>query len=86
MIRSCSPGLSGPARPPSRPVAETERGTGSLYPDQCELRQVSRKIAVAVVKEARDLRLGRHASDEQIKQFVSEAMWAPEYPVYENPV
>ncbi|NNM26182.1 MAG: oxaloacetate-decarboxylating malate dehydrogenase, partial [Phycisphaerales bacterium] len=56
--------------------------TGALYPDQRELRAVSRTVAVAVVREARQLKLGRRFTDDEIESAVDEAMWYPEYRPY----
>ncbi len=63
-----------------------ENGTegGSLYPDQSELRVISRKIAVAVAREARDQGLGRNRNDRQIEADVDEAMWYPDYPAFND--
>jgi len=53
--------------------------SGRLYPSQSRLREVSRRIAVAVMQEARRLDLGRQLSDEQIEESVRRAMWEPSY-------
>ena len=58
---------------------------GALYPPQSELRQVSREIAMAVVKEARDRGVGRVFRDEEIPQAVESAMWEPDYVEYVRP-
>ena len=55
---------------------------GALYPDQSDLRAVSRRIAVAVIREAKRLDLGRLLSDGSIEDAVDAAMW---YPAYERP-
>ncbi|MEK6800230.1 MAG: NAD-dependent malic enzyme [Planctomycetota bacterium] len=55
---------------------------GAIYPDQSELRYVSKKIACAVIREARDLRLGRLMPDDAIERKIDEAMWFPEYAPY----
>lgn len=52
---------------------------GSLYPDQSDLRSVSRRIAVAIVREAKRLDLGRLLRDDAIEEAVESAMWYPEY-------
>jgi hypothetical protein len=49
------------------------------------LRAVSLRIAVGVIREARDKNLGRVIPDEEIMHVVSEAMWRPHYPAYEAP-
>jgi len=53
--------------------------TGALYPDQSDLRAVSRRIAVAIVREAGRLDLGGHLRDEAIEEAVDAAMWYPQY-------
>jgi malic enzyme len=55
---------------------------GAIYPDQSELREVSRDIACAVIREANRLNLGRPIPDEDVERIVSEAMWYPEYAEY----
>jgi malic enzyme len=52
---------------------------GALYPPTSALREVSRTIAVRVVREARDLGLGRHLDDDEIEPAVDAAMWFPDY-------
>ena len=53
---------------------------GGLYPPTSQLREVSRAIAIRVVREARDLGLGRQLTDEEIEPAVDQAMWYPDYP------
>lgn len=55
---------------------------GSLYPDQSELRECSKRIAIAVIKEAKRLNLGRQIPDDEIENTVTSTMWYPEYPDY----
>jgi len=57
----------------------------ALYPPQHELRRVSREIAIAVAKEARDQGVGRAFRDEEIPQAVESAMWEPDYVEYVRP-
>jgi malic enzyme len=52
---------------------------GALYPPLASLRPISRAIAVAVAREARDSGMARLMSDEQIETAVDEAMWYPDY-------
>ena len=52
---------------------------GGLYPPASALRNVSRAIAIRVVREARDLGLGRQLADEAIEPAVDAAMWYPDY-------
>jgi len=55
---------------------------GAIYPDPSELRDVSRKIACSVIREARRLNLGRLISDDIVEQMVADAMWYPAYVEY----
>jgi malic enzyme len=55
---------------------------GAVFPDVTRLREVSAKVATAVIRRARDLNLGRLIPDEQIDSLVTKSMWFPEYPVY----
>ena len=58
----------------------------SVYPDVQDLRKVSARVAAAVVRKARDMKLGRAFTDDEIDRVVEESMWYPEYPVYEDRV
>jgi malic enzyme len=60
-------------------VRPEEFEAGSLYPRQSRLREVSREIACAVMREARRLNLGRRLSDQEIARSVEQAMWDPRY-------
>lgn len=55
---------------------------GAIYPDPSELRDVSRKIACSVIREARRLNLGRMIPDDVVEQAVADAMWSPAYVEY----
>ena len=80
-------GARGPRRPSSwrpprrSPAAWTVTGsrTGALYPSQSDLRSVSRAIAIRVVREARDLGIGRHLDDAEIEAAVDAEIWEPAY-------
>ena len=52
---------------------------GAIFPHQDELREVSYRIACAVVKYASDAHLGRYIPDDKIEETVRGAMWYPEY-------
>jgi malic enzyme len=56
---------------------------GALYPDQSVLRDVSAKVAAAVVRDARRQNIGRMVPDYEVESVVRDAMWYPEYPEYE---
>jgi malic enzyme len=55
---------------------------GALYPKATSLRQVSRAIAIRVIREARDSGIGRAYHDDQIEPAVDAAMWYPAYANY----
>jgi hypothetical protein len=44
---------------------------------------VTRAIAIAVVRRARDAGFGRRYRDEELEPAVDRAMWWPEYLPYE---
>ena len=64
-------------------VSEEDLASGALYPRVTELRRISAAIAEAVVREAVIAGVGRSIPTEQIQQVVADAMWTPEYPIYE---
>jgi len=62
-------------------VNQEDFDAGMLFPPQSQIRRVSRAIAEAVVKQAReDGVAGRVLSDAQIPQAVAAAMWEPAHP------
>ncbi len=63
-------------------VTQDRLDVGAIYPDQSTLREVSRRIARAVIREARDEKVGRMVTDEGIDAMVDAAMWYPEYTDY----
>lgn len=63
-------------------VSRERLASGAVYPDQSTLREVSRRIACAVMREAARENLGRLYSDEQIEAIVRRSMWFPAYRVY----
>ena len=63
-------------------VTEERLASGALYPDQTELREVSRRIAGAVMRQARLENLGRMISDSRIDDLIRHAMWFPYYQPY----
>ena len=56
---------------------------GALYPKVSALRQVSRAIAIRVIREARDSGIGRAYHDDEIEPTVDAAMWYPVYSAYQ---
>jgi malic enzyme len=73
------------ARTLSECVTPEDFASGSLYPPQAKLREVSRRIACAVMREARDANLGKRLSDDDIETAVTSAMWEPSYANSEPP-
>ena len=55
---------------------------GAIFPDVKDLREISARVAMAVMGKARDQGVGRDLTDAQIETEVREAMWYPEYPDY----
>ena len=60
-------------------VPQDRLNADAVYPDQSNLREVSRRIACAVVREARRLSVGRMIPDAQIDAAVKHMMWYPDY-------
>ena len=67
------------ARAVADSVSAERLADGTLLPNPAELREVSRAVAIAVVREARDSGRGRSLRDDRIEAEVDEAMWFPEY-------
>jgi malic enzyme len=63
-------------------VSAERLGQGALYPPLTDLRSISRRIAIAVARCARDQGLARITSDEEIEAEVDGAVWTPEYGPY----
>jgi malate dehydrogenase (oxaloacetate-decarboxylating) len=61
-------------------VTATELAEGALYPSMSRLRQVTVKVAEAVVREARDRGVGRSFTEDEVTEAVASAMWEPLYP------
>ncbi len=60
-------------------ITRSDLDSGAIFPQQSDLRRVTAKVAAAVIKEARDSRLGRLIPDQDIDREVAGAMWFPEY-------
>jgi malate dehydrogenase (oxaloacetate-decarboxylating)(NADP+) len=65
-------------------VSQDRLESGAIYPDQSELRTVSARIAEAVIQEVSRGQSGQAVSDEKISELVGDAMWFPEYSIYER--
>ncbi len=63
-------------------VTDDRLAAGALYPPVSDLRSISRRIAAAVAREARDSGLGRLYHDEELEAIVGAAMWWPDYVPY----
>ena len=71
-------------------AAETLAGTvthgrlneRALYPPIGQLRTISRRIAIATARAARDLGIGRALADDELEAAVDQAMWWPAYVPY----
>lgn len=70
------------ARAAAAEVSQERLDQGSLYPSQSELRRVSRRIAIDVIREARESGFGRTIHDDDVEAAVDNAMWYPEYARY----
>jgi malic enzyme len=55
------------------------RDVGLIYPDQTHLRRVARTIAAGVIREARQLNLGRMIPDHAIDSMLDGFIWYPDY-------
>ena len=66
----------------SEMVSADSLAQGALYRPLTDLRSISRRIAVAVARCARDQGLARITSDEEIEAEVDAAVWTPDYTPY----
>jgi malic enzyme len=60
-------------------VSSERLASGALYPEQSELREVSARIAAAVVRHAGDRGLGHRFADDEVERVVGQATWYPDY-------
>jgi malate dehydrogenase (oxaloacetate-decarboxylating)(NADP+) len=63
-------------------VSEEELQAGTIYPDLGMIRQISLAIAAAVCRVAWDEGLARYAEPDDIRQYVRDCMYHPEYRPY----
>jgi malic enzyme len=61
-------------------VGESALESQRLYPRVHRLREVTRRVAEAVVRQAREEGRGRELADSEIEAAVASAMWVPDYP------
>lgn len=61
-------------------VAEPDLQQGALYPPLADLRPISRAIAAAVARAARDAGVGRDMTDAEIDAELEHQIWDLEYP------
>jgi malate dehydrogenase (oxaloacetate-decarboxylating) len=61
-------------------VTDADLDRGCLYPPLAELRAVSRRIAVAVARAARDDGVGADLTDDEFEAAVDHETWDLEYP------
>jgi malic enzyme len=78
--RVTEPMFAAAARALAEEVHPRDLEAGSLFPPIGDLRRVTRRIAEAVVREARESGVGRAIEDGQIPEAVASAMWEPRYP------
>jgi len=70
------------ARTLAKCITPKRLAQGAIYPDPSELREVSRRIACSVIREARRQNLGRLIPEDIVEQAVADAMWYPAYVDY----
>ena len=64
-------------------VSPADLAAGSLFPPVSELRQVSARVAEAVVRRAVAEGVGRAFRDDEVEGAVAAMRWEPEYPALE---
>ncbi len=70
----------------ARDAPALKDSTKGLIPDVIDARKVSLSIAVAIIKEAKELHLCREPeipdADDDIQMWVEQRMWQPVYKEY----
>jgi malate dehydrogenase (oxaloacetate-decarboxylating) len=66
----------------SESVTSAQRDRGLLLPEMDDIRRVSRTVACAVAREARNAGLGRLLDDAALEALVKHAQWEPAYIPY----
>ncbi|MDX1501308.1 MAG: NAD-dependent malic enzyme [Thermoanaerobaculia bacterium] len=61
-------------------VTDQELECGRVFPRISRLREVTRRVAEAVVVQAREAAVGRKIDDDDIEREVADAVWEPRYP------
>ncbi|HET7235390.1 MAG TPA: NAD-dependent malic enzyme [Actinomycetota bacterium] len=64
-------------------LTEERLAEGSIFPSQSELRTVSRAVAIAVARCARDCGVGRQFHDDELEAAIDAMVWEPSYVDYE---
>ena len=67
------------ARALAAAVSEARLSDGALLPDASELRDISARVAAAVVRHASERGTGRRFADVEVERWVAAARWYPEY-------
>ena len=60
-------------------VSDERLERGALFPDASELREVSARIATAIVHHASVRRLGLQVTEADVDALVADSIWFPEY-------
>jgi malic enzyme len=63
-------------------VDDERLARGAVYPGVEQLREVSARIAGAVMRKAREMDMGRQIDDAEVDATVRRTMWYPDYPRY----
>ena len=66
----------------AREVTADDLDSGRLLPRVRDLRQVTARLAAAVLCRARDEGVGLPFDDHEVAPALAEAMWVPRYPAY----